>query len=610
MSDFDNFREDRLARREEVRRGQEIDFQAPEGCTVEDALLYDLAAVDPLLVRLDKAICPIGIEFTDLKGFTKVTAEARAVARFELPDATDGTLVPMVRNPAGEFVALGCGTISNGLVEVTFSALPPPALPSPFGGDNFSSPKDAPKLCIALKFFPFALADLPTEPILDVVNVVEDHTNTLGFRAERGGGLPDGQVRDGSVSVLFVHDFAGRTGDTPVISKALAPPNAYAHVFSFDYDSLGGSVEDAAVALKEQLEGAGFRFGAEEELRTSAAGGSRGAWAGGNSAARGIARARSDGLAAQWTGWSKSRNSGADGHDVEGKVQNSIRPPPPAPLPKLDVVAYGIGGLVVRALVELMGGESVVRHLTLIGTPNTGVPVRDVVTAAQYGVTLLALAANNLVKDAALEGVVLTGAAYALMPQLPPILADAQPGGELMRALVGPPPVEDPRDEPRVVYSTLCGDINDPLVDQLLFFGRPNDLVVSIEGAKGRFSVRAPINDSPPVPVSHFSMMSDPRSIDALRRIHVRAEHERDVRLHDRRAAEVWEEEAKRQADGPNRIQVPVIPPYGAPASPPKVPLAPPLSFGATAPLIPPPTPYSPPRFGTLGGSMWPTRGY
>ncbi len=178
----------------------------------------------------------------------------------------------------------------------------------------------------------------------------------------------------------------------------------------------------------------------------------------------------------------------------------------------LHVVAHSMGGLVVRWFIEREGGNAVVQHLLMLGTPNAGSPwatIQDWATAA-IGLGL------NALTTVAWPAKVL-GSLVSAVETIDVALDEMRPGSELLTALAASP-------DPGVPYTVLAGNtsiIPDALIPggtpaksrverlfdslrlrpalhkvaALAFFGTPNDVAVGVKSISSvpRDRVHAPV---------------------------------------------------------------------------------------------------------------------
>ena len=161
----------------------------------------------------------------------------------------------------------------------------------------------------------------------------------------------------------------------------------------------------------------------------------------------------------------------------------------------LHIVAHSMGGLVSRWFVEREGGDRVVQRLILLGTPNAGSPWP---TVQAWATTALGLALNGLASVA--WPVKALGTLVGAIETIDVALDQMAPDLEFLSALAA-------SDDPHVPYVILAGNTSAIVAPgdadeakgtlqrllgrltpatllhgatALAFFGRPNDIAVSV----------------------------------------------------------------------------------------------------------------------------------
>ncbi len=163
----------------------------------------------------------------------------------------------------------------------------------------------------------------------------------------------------------------------------------------------------------------------------------------------------------------------------------------------LHVVAHSMGGLVARWFIEREGGDKVVDHLVMCGTPNNGSPWP---TVEDYAITALSIGFNGLATvawPASAVGMLVEG-----LEMVNNALEQLAPGSDFLKNLAASP-------KPTVPYSIIAGSTSlmaaaletdargSTLFSRLwaklkpkpwihtvtapLFFGQPNDIAVTVE---------------------------------------------------------------------------------------------------------------------------------
>jgi len=198
----------------------------------------------------------------------------------------------------------------------------------------------------------------------------------------------------------------------------------------------------------------------------------------------------------------------------------------------LHVVAHSMGGLVSRWFVEQEGGNRVVNHLILVGTPNAGSPwssVQDWATMA-VGVALNGL---SVVPWAA----PVLGGLVSLVEQVDVALDQMNPASAFMKELTKSP-------DPSIPYTILAGntsiraaviepaDGKSSLFERLLkkltlkqhfydaltsgLFRAPNDIAVSVKSIKAVDANRSPAPVFEEVACDHITYFHTEVGLEAL----------------------------------------------------------------------------------------------
>ena len=111
-----------------------------------------------------------------------------------------------------------------------------------------------------------------------------------------------------------------------------------------------------------------------------------------------------------------------------------------------------MGGLVSRWFIEREGGNRVVDHLIMFGTPNNGSPFGKVDMARRLTSLLTTLAINTIPAFAPFGAALLS--ALVRSQKLTPTLEQLNPGSDFIRTL-------NTSDDPAVAYTIVAGDIRD-----------------------------------------------------------------------------------------------------------------------------------------------------
>ncbi|WP_315789843.1 caspase family protein [Fischerella sp. JS2] len=201
---------------------------------------------------------------------------------------------------------------------------------------------------------------------------------------------------------------------------------------------------------------------------------------------------------------------------------------------QLHIVAHSMGGLVSRWLIEREGGQEIVQHLVMLGTPNAGSPwpaVQDLVF------TILVFGLNQLAAIAWPAKVVAKLLEYLETNNYS--LEQMHPDSEFLKQLAQNP-------DPSVHYTIVAGDRSlvpaatetqpekqsSPLqrlmsklfgqgvdkVVNLVFFEQPNDIAVTLASIKSVSSNRSPQPQilTPNPACDHLTYFNHPAGLEAL----------------------------------------------------------------------------------------------
>jgi pimeloyl-ACP methyl ester carboxylesterase len=174
---------------------------------------------------------------------------------------------------------------------------------------------------------------------------------------------------------------------------------------------------------------------------------------------------------------------------------------------ELHIVAHSMGGLVSRWFIEREGGNKIVQHLVMLGTPNAGSPwpaVQDMTFA------LLGWGLNQMPEMVWPAKVVadLVAKSLEFVDGNVNALNQMQPDSEFFQAIANNP-------DPQIPYTIIAGDRSIPalkqqssrlellkeklftpvvnqVVDGLVFGGEPNDIAVHLASIKSVSGARTP----------------------------------------------------------------------------------------------------------------------
>lgn len=379
---------------------------------------------------LETAEAGIGVlELSSVSGAALVTPENPLILTIEESDLIDEMVLPYAYD--GEFfLPLGSGRAENGRVQIAIDSLPPPAAGDPFESLN----------SFKIMFQKIAHGAVGTGydyPRLAAADVSD--AGAVTYAADPA------EVRRRAAEaqriLLYVHGLFGdtegyvasaaaaevKTGDPPKLKEK------YDLILAYDYESINTPIEITARQLREALEAVGL-----------------------------------------------GPNHGKSVH----------------------IVAHSLGGLVSRWFVEQEGGKEMVQHLVTAGTPHLGTPWPKV---HSWATTMLALGLNGLssvvwpVKIAA-SLLKATEAIDVTVDQMDPgstfmqLLASNRDPGIPITLLAGntsidPAALQAQAGETSSVLERLLDRLEGmKLVEKaasLAFYGRPNDIAVSVESAFG-----------------------------------------------------------------------------------------------------------------------------
>ena len=198
---------------------------------------------------------------------------------------------------------------------------------------------------------------------------------------------------------------------------------------------------------------------------------------------------------------------------------------------ELQIVAHSMGGLVSRWFIEREGGNEIVQHLIMLGTPNAGSPwstVQDM-TFALLGMSLNQI--SGLVPPARIV-TDLFAKSLQFVEQNDNSLDQMQPDSEFIKAIATNP-------DPQVPYTIIAGDkatvvkeqtnrlrrlmnklftpaIN-KVLDDLIFGGEPHDIAVSIASIQSVDQERSPQPQVlPSIACDHMTYFTSEPGLKAL----------------------------------------------------------------------------------------------
>jgi len=194
----------------------------------------------------------------------------------------------------------------------------------------------------------------------------------------------------------------------------------------------------------------------------------------------------------------------------------------------LHIVAHSMGGLVSRWFIEQEGGNKVVQHLIMLGTPNAGFPWA---TVKEWATMVMAVGMNSL-SQTPLPVKALGSLSEAMMNTVEVALDQMQPNSKFIQALAT-------SNEPGIPYSIIAGNTSiipaalqedgekatllkrlmKKLFDKavaLPFLGEPNDIAVTVHSIKSLpdgWSISPFIQE---VACDHLTYFNHPEGLKAL----------------------------------------------------------------------------------------------
>lgn len=207
------------------------------------------------------------------------------------------------------------------------------------------------------------------------------------------------------------------------------------------------------------------------------------------------------------------------------------------------VVAHSMGGLVARWMIENEGGQEMVQHLFMLGTPNGGSPwshIQDWATVA------LTIGLNSLAPVA--WPVSIAGNLLSLTERIDVMLDEMAPTSEFLKNLAASP-------DPGIPYTLIAGNTSiieaakpangaeESRIQRLLkrfssqrimhgaanlaFFKHPNDVAASVDSIKHVPAGRTPQSQMTEVACDHLSYFSSAAGLRALAEVVLAAQEGR-----------------------------------------------------------------------------------
>jgi pimeloyl-ACP methyl ester carboxylesterase len=427
-----------------------------EGGFVLPPLLRDDPAVsEPFLFSSSRGGAPglSVLELHDVENSSTVTPDQPLRLKIAQPLAPDEHLLPIGYD--GEFFLLiGRGVAKDGGLTVAINALPQP--------QNTRSLSSAVRIyfqkvksqIFGTRYdYPLLAAFDPGNSGSPRIAVEPPEVKAKVARAKR--------------IVLYIHGIIGETRDMAVSSAGLAGPppipgllDRYDLILTFDYENLNTSIEDNAEFLRERLAAVGLEPGHEKTLH---------------------------------------------------------------------IVAHSMGGLISRWFIERLGGNKTVQHLVMLGTPNGGSPWP---TVEDWAVVALSFGLNNLVPIPWLGKIL--GNLVSAVEKIDVALDEMNPSSMFLTNLNASP-------DPKIPYTIIAG--NTSLIAQAniereracrsllgrlrslnllhlatapAFFGKPNDIAVSVANIRRQPAGRSHPASVREVACDHLTYFNTQAGLSAL----------------------------------------------------------------------------------------------
>lgn len=188
----------------------------------------------------------------------------------------------------------------------------------------------------------------------------------------------------------------------------------------------------------------------------------------------------------------------------------------------IHIIAHSMGGLVSRWFIEREGGNQIVQHLVMLGTPNAGSPWS---TVHAWATTSLAIGLNGLSTVA--WPLMLLGSLLGATEIIDVSLDQMEPNSEFLKALAA-------NADPEVLYTIIAGNTSiiptlaasgklERLMQKLFgkvvdlpFFGQPNDIAVTVQSIKSVSIERVPQPKCYEVACDHLTYFNHEAGLRAL----------------------------------------------------------------------------------------------
>ena len=208
----------------------------------------------------------------------------------------------------------------------------------------------------------------------------------------------------------------------------------------------------------------------------------------------------------------------------------------------MHIVAHSMGGLVARWFIEREGGNRLVQHLIMLGTPNAGSPWSKV---EDWALTMLTIGLNGLAEitwSVPVFGILLRAIATSVssLEIIDVAFDQMQPSSQFLQNLAVSP-------DPKIPYAIVAGNTSiipaalesspgeSSLLARLLqklfnravsipFLGQPNDIAVTVESIKSIARERVFQSQVQEIGCDHMSYFRHPEGLKALTHAIVQAQ--------------------------------------------------------------------------------------
>ncbi len=192
---------------------------------------------------------------------------------------------------------------------------------------------------------------------------------------------------------------------------------------------------------------------------------------------------------------------------------------------RLTILAHSMGGLVSRWFIEQLGGNKIVDHLVMCGTPNNGSPFGKVDRALKLFQALTMVGIKTFPPLASYGGAIMV--ALKRLKKITPTLEMMNPDSDFIKTLNG-------SGDPSIPYTILAGDIEEyeetgeaaiaKLLDKVgkgmlfdvLYGNQPHDIAVSVDSILSVDNNRTPTPQKSNVACHHLNYFISQQGLKAL----------------------------------------------------------------------------------------------